>query len=287
MTAESFLVEKGRKTERALEGYLGSWGETPSPLKEAIRYSLMAGGKRLRPALVLGTADLIAGDDAVALPAACAIEMIHTYSLIHDDLPSMDNDDLRRGKPTLHKVYGEAIAILAGDGLMAMAFDILAQTGDIRVVGEIARAAGVNGMVGGQVLDLRSEGRKLPLSALEDMHRRKTGALIRASVRAGALLTAANDDQLAALTKYGEHIGLAFQIADDILDVTGDTMTLGKTARSDEAHHKLTYPSVVGLDESQKLARAAADAAIGALNIFRSEADTLRGLADYIVEREK
>ncbi|MBI4556232.1 MAG: polyprenyl synthetase family protein, partial [Candidatus Hydrogenedentes bacterium] len=221
MTAEDFLAEKGEKTECAMLGYFSAWNGAPRTLRDAMRYSLFAGGKRLRPALVLGTAEAICGDDTVALPAACAIEMVHTYSLIHDDLPSMDNDDLRRGKPTSHKVYGEAMAILAGDALLTMAFDIAAQTGHASIVREIAQAAGAEGMAGGQVLDLESEDKRLTLEELQRLHACKTGALIRVAVRCGAILAGADAGELEVLTRYGEHIGLAFQIADDILNVTG------------------------------------------------------------------
>ena len=286
MIIDRFLAEKAKKTERALAEYIDAWQGAPGVLLEAIRYSLFAGGKRLRPALALGAAEIVSGDDAVALPAACAIEMIHTYSLMHDDLPAMDNDDLRRGKPTSHKVYGEAMAILAGDALATMAFDVLAQAGDLRVIQEIAQAAGVGGMAGGQVLDLQSEGKEISLEQLRRLHACKTGALIRVSVRSGALLARASEGQLEALSKFGEHLGLAFQIADDILDVTGDEKTLGKPIGSDEAKNKSTYPALVGLDRAHRLADEAADSAVQALEPFGSEADIFRALARFVVERQ-
>ncbi|MDZ4857644.1 MAG: farnesyl diphosphate synthase [Candidatus Hydrogenedentes bacterium] len=287
MGVEQFLVEKAARTEAALEVYISRWADTPATLRDAMRYSLFAGGKRLRPALALGAAELITGDDCAALPAACALEMIHTYSLIHDDLPAMDDDDVRRGKPTLHKAYGEAVAILAGDALLTMAFDAAADTGDLRIVREITRAAGVEGMVGGQLVDLESEGRKLGVEELRALHARKTGALIRVSVRVGALVSGANENQLKALTAYGEAIGLAFQIADDILDIVGDETAIGKPVGSDEANLKSTYPAAVGIDGARKLAGDAVEQAVGALRSFGEEADTFRALARYIVERDR
>jgi geranylgeranyl diphosphate synthase type II len=285
MSAAAFLTEKAQKTERAMAAYCDGLSRVPAALDKAIRYSLFAEGKRLRPALVLGAAELVCGDDLIALPAACAIEMIHCYSLIHDDLPAMDDDDLRRGKPTLHKMYGEAIAILAGDALMAMAFDIAAQANDIRIIREIAQASGPAGMAGGQTLDIESERKQVTLEALRVLHLRKTGDLIRASARCGAILAGAEDRVLAALTRYGEHVGLAFQIADDILDVVGTEQDLGKQAGGDAAHGKATYPAVVGLDRSRELAAASAEAAVETLREFGPEADNFRQLARFVVER--
>ena len=281
------MLEKARKTEQALEGYFANWNGAPAELAEPMRYSLFAGGKRLRPGLVLGAAMLVGGDDESALPAACAMEMIHTYSLIHDDLPSMDDDDLRRGRPTCHKAYGEAMAILAGDALLTMAFDVAAQTGNAAIVREIAHAAGVEGMVGGQVIDLMSEDKPLTVDALRRLHSYKTGALIRGSVRCGAMLGGANAEQLAALTAYGERIGLAFQIADDILNVTGAEADMGKPVGSDEAHHKSTYPALLGLEEARRLAGEQVASAIVALDGFGAEGETFRDLARYVVERRK
>lgn len=286
-SVEDFLKAKSAKTDRALAAYVDSWTDAPASLVEAIRYSLFAGGKRVRPALALGAAELVCGTDDVALPVACALEMIHTYSLIHDDLPAMDDDDLRRGKPTLHKVHGEALAILAGDALSTMAFDVLADGGSLEVIRELARASGVSGMAGGQVLDLESEGKQVPLEQLRCIHRKKTGALIRASVRCGAMLAGADARRLDALTRYGEHVGLAFQIADDVLDVIGAADVMGKKAGSDAAKEKSTYPALLGVEESQRLAKEAADQAVAALTDFGPEADILRALARYIVERSK
>lgn len=287
MNVSEFLDRKAKRTENALDEYLASWEGVPERLIEAVRYSLFAGGKRLRPALALGAADIIAGDDTPALPAACAIEMIHTYSLIHDDLPAMDNDDLRRGRPTSHKAFGEATAILAGDALLTMAFDVLASTGNAHVIREMAQAAGATGMVGGQLLDMEAEGQAIDLEGLRRIHAYKTGALIRVAVRAGALLAGAGTGQLDALTRYGEHIGLAFQIADDILDVVGDEKTLGKRVGGDASHEKATYPALVGLDLARKLAANAVDDALLALAPFGSEADGFRALARYIIERDR
>jgi geranylgeranyl diphosphate synthase type II len=284
---EQFLTDKALKTNAALRAYIARCTGSSRILREAMEYSLFAGGKRLRPALALGASELIGGSEDSALPVACALEMIHTYSLIHDDLPSMDNDDLRRGKPTSHKVYGEAIAILAGDALLTLAFEAAADSNDARVVREIAAAAGAQGMVGGQVIDLESENRRLGVPELRELHARKTGALIRVSVRAGAMVAGATDTQIDALTRYGEAIGLAFQIADDILDVVGNEEAIGKPVGSDEAKNKSTYPAAVGLDGARALASEAVSSAIAALERFGDEAEIFRALARYIVERDR
>lgn len=286
MTVTEFLLQKGERTDKALRAYFDTLSEAPATLREAMEYSLFAGGKRLRPALALGAAELVSGDDARALPAACAIEMIHTYSLMHDDLPCMDNDDLRRGKPTAHRAFGEALAILAGDTLLTLAFDVAAQAEDIRIIREIARASGAEGMAGGQVIDLDSEDKRLTLEALRRLHELKTGALIRASVRCGAMLAGADGAQLRALTAYGEHIGLAFQIADDILDVVGEQEVLGKPVGSDAANNKSTYISLLGLDRARLLGKEAVESAVASLESFGPEADVFRNLARFIVERE-
>lgn len=286
MTCAEFLKAKGATTETALQAYLASWTNVPESLQEAIAYSLFAGGKRLRPALALGAAELVCGDEKAALPVACALEMIHTYSLIHDDLPAMDNDDLRRGKPTCHKAFDESTAILAGDGLLTMAFDMAAETGSTAIVKEIARAAGVAGMVGGQQFDLEGEGKQLDMAQLQRIHRAKTGALIRVALRAGAMAADATEAQVEALTVYGEHLGLAFQITDDILDVVGTEAALGKPIGSDVSSDKSTYPSLVGLDESRRLAEEAVALAIEALASFGTAADPFRDLANYLITRE-
>jgi geranylgeranyl diphosphate synthase type II len=282
-----FLAASAVKTEARMKALLWREPEAPRGLIEAMEYSLMAGGKRLRPALALGAARAAGADEDVALPAACALEMIHTYSLIHDDLPAMDNDDLRRGLPTAHKAFGEATAILAGDALLTLAFEVLAESGNAAIVREIAHASGVCGMAGGQFIDLASEGKQLTVAQLREIHRCKTGALIRVAVRAGALLAGAPGPVLDALTLYGEHVGLAFQIADDILDVVGDEAAIGKPVGSDVLNEKATYPALLGLEASRGLAREAADAAIHALDGLGAEADIFRKLADYIVERDR
>ncbi len=283
---QQFLADKGHKTTEALRACILSWKDVPQTLQDAILYSLIDGGKRVRPALCLGTADLIAGDDTAAMPAACALEMIHTYSLIHDDLPCMDDDDLRRGKPTTHRVYGEAMAILAGDALLTMAFDLLAAAENCRVIREIAQAAGVGGMAGGQAIDLLSEHKSLSLDQLRKMHAAKTGALIRASVRSGAILAGATESQLESLTHYGEHLGIAFQIADDILDVVGAEAMTGKRVGSDVMHEKATYPSLLGMDKARQLAQESSAAAVDALAPFDDRANVFRELARYVVDRE-
>ena len=285
MDLAAFMQAKAEKTEAALARYVDGWEDVPAPLLEAMRYSLFAGGKRLRPTLALGAAEIVSGTDDTALPVACALEMIHTYSLIHDDLPAMDDDDLRRGKPTCHKAFGEATAILAGDGLLTMAFDVAAETGSIAIVRELARAAGVAGMVGGQQADLAGEGQQLGLDALRRIHRAKTGALIRASARCGALAAGGDAPAVDALTAYGEHLGLAFQITDDILDVTGTEAAIGKPVGSDVSRDKSTYPALLGLDESRRLAAEAVDAALAALSAFGAAAEHFRDLARYILDR--
>ncbi len=287
MDVSGYLHAKGAATEAALEACFVPWTQAPSPLIEAMRHSLFAGGKRLRPALALGACEIICGDMTPALPAACAIEMIHTYSLIHDDLPAMDDDDLRRGKPTCHKVYGEATAILAGDALLTMAFDVAASTGRADVVAEIARAAGVEGMVGGQQFDLEAEGKTVALEDLRRIHRAKTGALICVALRCGAMLAHGTQVQLERLTRFGDHLGLAFQIADDLLDVGGDEEALGKPVGSDARNAKSTYPALVGLDRARALAEEAATAAVEALEDFGEEAGPFRALARFVVSRDR
>ena len=217
--------------------------------------------------------------------AACALEMIHTYSLIHDDLPAMDNDAMRRGKPTCHVVFGEAMAILAGDALLTMAFDLLAETGDLRVVREVARASGIGGMAGGQTLDLQYEGREITVEALEELHRLKTGALIRASVVVGAQLAGADNATLEVLGRYGDFVGLAFQIVDDILDVTGDSLVMGKEVGSDEAHKKVTFPGLLGVEGSYARARELGDQAVRTLEELEVNSEQLGRLVAYVVRR--
>lgn len=283
----AFLKEKSERVEAALAQCFLRCHIAPAGLLQAMRYSVDAGGKRLRPALVLGACELICGDDEPALPAACAIEMVHTYSLIHDDLPAMDNDDFRRGKPTCHKQFGEATAILAGDALLTLAFYELAQTGNTAAVRELADAAGPQGMVGGQYLDMQAEGRDLELKELEQIHAGKTGALITASLRLGGLSANADKDVLSALTAYGRSLGLLFQITDDILDVVGDAAALGKSTGKDARSSKATYPALLGIDRSRVLAAETAERACHALARFGPEADRFRALAHFMVDRDR
>jgi len=262
----------------------------------SMRYSLFAGGKRIRPVLCLAAAEALNIDPTPYLPIACSLECIHTYSLIHDDLPAMDNDDLRRGKPTNHKVFDEAGAILAGDGLLTFAFELLSNTDvsgpiknddRIRIIQIIAQAVGSRGMVGGQALDIESEGKSIPFETLQYLHSCKTGALITASVQTGAVIGQANKSQFEALTVYGTAIGLAFQIVDDLLDVEGTEEELGKAVGADAELHKATYPSLFGVEETRKKAIAAINNALAALQGFDEKADYLRELAKYIYHRNR
>jgi geranylgeranyl diphosphate synthase type II len=295
MELKSYLTERGAEVDGALNRYLPPEDELPVSLHRAMRYSVFAGGKRVRPILMLAACDAVGGDCQGVMPAACAMEMIHTYSLIHDDLPAMDDDDFRRGRPTSHKVFGEAVAILAGDALLTEAFILLGReeglplldaSRRLAALSEIARCAGSRGMVGGQVVDMESEGRHdIDLATVQYIHTHKTGALIKASVRAGALLGGGNAEQVAALTRYGEAIGLAFQIADDILDIEGTTEELGKDAGSDQARGKATYPAVMGLADAKERALELMELAVAALEDFGDEAEPLRQLARYVVRR--
>ncbi|MFM1841843.1 MAG: geranylgeranyl pyrophosphate synthase [Cyanobacteriota bacterium] len=265
----------------------------PEKIYEAMRYSLLAGGKRLRPILCIAACELCGGDEALALPTACALEMIHTMSLIHDDLPAMDNDDFRRGKPTNHKVYGDDIAILAGDGLLAYAFEFaVTQTPQadpqamLQVVARLGKTVGAAGLVGGQVLDLESEGRTdITPETLSFIHTHKTGALLEASVLTGAILAGANADTQQRLSRYAQNIGLAFQIIDDILDITATQEELGKTAGKDVKAQKATYPSLLGIEASRQQAQTLIDEAIDALQPFGQAALPLTAIATYIIER--
>ncbi len=275
---------------RSLDDWLPGASDAPTRLHESMRYSVLAGGKRIRPILAILACRAVGGTDAEAMPAACAIECIHTYSLIHDDLPAMDDDDFRRGKPSNHKAFDEATAILAGDALLTIAFEIIGtQTADAGVASgvarEVARAAGWAGMVGGQMADLLAEGAEPSEEALHFIHERKTGALIRASVRCGAIAGGATDEQLAALTTYGRNVGLAFQIADDILDETATTEQLGKTAGKDKASKKLTFPAVHGLEQSRAEAGCLVAEAKTALAELGRTAEPLCKLAEFIISR--
>ncbi len=282
--------------EENLLRLLGPSEITPVTLYQSMHYSLFAGGKRIRSILCIASAEAVGGAIGDVIHIASAIEMIHTYSLIHDDLPSMDNDDLRRGKPTNHKVFGEATAILAGDALLTLAFTTLSDISvlsnippekALHVINEIALSSGHYGMVGGQQIDMESQGKRIDISSLEQMHMKKTGALIRASVRSGGIVGGAAPPRLLALTEYGENIGHAFQIADDILDVEGRIEDVGKTLRKDLVQNKNTYPAMIGLDESKALEKSLIDRAIEALNDFDESADPLRMIAKYIVERKR
>jgi len=295
----SYFESRRRMVENALNTYLDKTQSDPEVIHEAMRYSVFAGGKRLRPVLVLTGAEICGKKPEVALPTAAAMELIHTYSLVHDDLPAMDDDDLRRGRPTSHKVYGEAIAILAGDALLTKAFELVARNAKIRGVRSqvvpavaeiIAHGAGTFGMIGGQVMDIQAEGGKWQkqnghAALLQGIHRRKTAALIRASLQAGATLAGASLKQLAALGDYGEKIGLAFQIADDVLDVVADKKKLGKRG-SDAKNKKLTFPALYGLEESRKKAQLLVEEAKKALKPFGKRAQVLKQLANYIIERD-
>ena len=262
-------------------------------LAQAMQYSLMSGGKRLRPILLMAAADSINGSGEKFLTVASAIEMIHTYSLIHDDLPAMDNDDYRRGKLTNHKVFGEATAILAGDALLTLAFEVMTRQENIspkillKVVQEMSISAGAAGMVGGQSIDLESEDKKISMSTLKKMHMAKTGALFKAAIRSGAILAGANSEQLDALTIYAEKFGLAFQITDDILDVIGDEKNLGKPVGSDEKNNKSTYVTLTSIETAKNLAQKAVDDAVDALKNFGAEADFLRELVKFLLGRNK
>ena len=292
----NFKVEWKKRADLVEEGLLRELKKVPAydeTLEKAMEYSLMAGGKRLRPVLLMAAADAVGKDGAAFLTTGCAIEMIHTYSLIHDDLPAMDNDDYRRGKPTNHKVFGDGIAVLAGDALLTLAFEVmLRQEGAapetlVTVVSEMSRAAGPYGMVGGQVLDLEGEGRRLDLAALRKIHMGKTGALFCAAIRSGAILAGAKEEELAALTLYAERFGLAFQITDDILDVTGDEAAIGKPVGSDVRNEKATYVTLTSLEEAKKLAEDAVNEAVAALDIFGERAAFLRDLALFLLGRKK
>ena len=294
MDITSYLSRKKDSVDKALEKLMPPTKTFPSSVHEAMRYSLFAGGKRVRPILAMAAAEALGAKSAGLLPLAGTLELIHTYSLIHDDLPAMDNDDFRRGRPTCHKVYGEAIAILAGDGLLNMAFEVLSDPRRlesvpanrlIAIIKEISTASGVFGMVGGQVVDMESEGKDIDFPTLEYIHTHKTGALIRASVRVGALYARAGKRHFTALTNYGERVGLAFQIADDILDITGKQEEIGKDVGSDIKKGKKTFPSFYGLEESRRRAVEVVDKAITALKDFDRKADPLRDLAKYIINR--
>ncbi len=285
--ARAELVEENLKRE------LNATNTIDEKVLKAMEYSLLSGGKRLRPVLLMAAADTISNDGEKFLHVACALEMMHTYSLIHDDLPAMDNDDYRRGKLTNHKVFGEATAILAGDALLTLAFEVMTRQENVEpkillsVIREISTAAGISGLIGGQSIDLQSEGKKINLSTLRKMHLGKTGALFLAAIRSGAILAGASDDKLDALTKYAENFGLAFQITDDILDVVGDEKNLGKPIGSDARNEKSTYVTLMSLSEAQTLAESTVKNAVNSLKIFGDEANFLRELVKFLIGRKK
>jgi len=296
MDLKAYLDEKRVMVEEALGGIFPGPEGPAADIISAMSYSLFAGGKRLRPILCIAGAEAVGGEAQDVLPVACAIELIHTYSLIHDDLPVMDDDDMRRGKPTNHKVFGEAVALLAGDGLLTKAFHVM--TGAdfpkrvrpdalLAVIGLIAKAAGHEGMVGGQVVDIQSEGKEVDPDVLEFIHTRKTAALISASVVSGAILVGGEDPQVKALASYGQNIGVAFQVSDDILDIEGNSQELGKNVGSDERQGKITYPTLIGLSRSKEIQRKLVEQAIESLEPFDRRAEPLRHIAKYIIVRKK
>jgi len=291
MNVPTFFDEDRAAVDAALDRLMPGENAQPPSIHSAIRYSVQAGGKRVRPILCLESARIFTADVAPVLPVACALEFIHTYSLIHDDLPALDNDDLRRGKPTCHKKFGEATAILAGDALLTLAFETLANASieparRVAILSHVAASAGtVDGMVGGQVADLEAEGRAIQPAELEYIHRSKTAALIRASVVAGAIAGGANDEDVSRLKRFGETIGWAFQVVDDILDVEESSAALGKTAGKDAAQQKATYPSLYGLEKSRQFAKELEARAMAEIEPYGSRAARLRELAELIVHR--
>jgi len=290
---QAFLAQEVKEIDRVLAHWVPTEATEPASIHKAMRYSLFAGGKRIRPILGIAAARAVSDAPDGVEHAVCSLELIHTYSLIHDDLPALDNDDLRRGRPTCHKVFGDAMAILAGDSLLTLAFEVLSRLSGvsaeikIRLVEELARASGtVGGMIGGQVHDIEGERQHPTARLLDSIHRAKTGALLRASVRMGAIYAGATAEELAALSEYGEHAGLAFQIVDDVLDVEESSEALGKTAGKDQAQQKITFPAVYGLERSRQMAEEERLAAHTALRRFDDRADRLRQIADYIVRRK-
>lgn len=290
---QGYVTRCTESVNKALDTFLPKEKVKPFTIHKAMRYSLFAGGKRMRPALCLAAAEACGGKWADAMPAACAVECIHTYSLIHDDLPAMDNDDFRRGKPTNHKVFGEGIAVLAGDGLLTQAFEIAAKSkGWSRyshqdIILEIAHASGSLQLIAGQVADLEGEGKKISEPELKYIHERKTSALLCCSVRLGGMSANCSSAQLKGLTEFGYNVGLAFQVIDDILDITQSTEQLGKTAGKDTAAQKATYPSIVGLEKSRKIAEKLTENAFRSLKVFKGKAQALEALAEYLLKRDK
>jgi geranylgeranyl diphosphate synthase type II len=291
-TINDYLARRAAEVDGWLEGLVPSESTPPYRLHRAMRYSLLGGGKRLRPALVLASGEALGARPDDLMPAACAVEMIHTYSLIHDDLPAMDNDDLRRGRPTCHKAFGEAMAILAGDALLTLAFQVLSSADwrdrqrQVRVIRQIACAAGsVDALLGGQVVDIESEGKEVDAATLEYIHSSKTGAMITASVVVGGIIAGATEDQISKLRGYGRRIGLAFQIADDILDVTSTSEQLGKTPGKDQAANKATYPAIHGMAASEARARELVNEAIDIVSSLDADTHILQEIARFIIAR--
>jgi len=285
--AEAYLENAGKLTEECLKKYIPNENEIPTSLHSAMRYALLAGGKRLRPALVRASYELFGGKPSESINLAMlSLEMLHTFSLIHDDLPCMDDDDLRRGKPTTHKVYGEAIAVLAGDALCIFAFELIAKTGNIAVVEELAHSLGTKGMIGGQVIDTESEGKSVDLATVDYIHYHKTAALIEASLVIGALLASATQEELSSIREFGKGIGLVFQIIDDILDIESSTEELGKDVGSDVKNGKATYPAVLGLDASKQKALELYNKSLKHLeNLQNKNTETLKNIAALIIMR--
>src|SRR5438105_2318179 len=292
MNLKTYLIARQEMIDRALDRFLPKENAPPPTIHKAMRYSLFAGGKRLRPILCLAAAEACGGRIDNAMPLACAMECIHTYSLVHDDLPSMDNDDFRRGRATCHKVFGDGIAVLAGDALLTVAFEIVSRAKPTSrynmsiLLRELAVAAGSQKLIAGQVADLEGEGRKIDLAGLRYIHENKTAAILTTSVRLGAMSANADAKKLAAITKFGRALGLAFQIIDDILDVTQTSEKLGKSAGKDAAAKKATYPAVIGLKKSRLEAKRLTRRAHNALSIFGEKANALHALANYLLERE-
>lgn len=292
MSLKEYLAERCQLVDAALDRFIPSTEQRPATIHKAMRHSVFAGGKRLRPILTLAAAEACGGSTDAAMPAACAVECLHTYSLIHDDLPSMDNDDFRRGVPTCHKVFGDGIAILAGDALQALSFELVAQTPATErydaaaLVKELAVTAGSLHLVGGQVADLEGEGKRLPLEDLRYIHESKTAALLTTSLKLGAMSANATPDQLAAVQRFGMCTGLAFQIIDDILDVTQTSEKLGKSAGKDLTSEKSTYPALMGLDASREEAKRLTQEAMDAIALFGTSGDRLRDLAHYLLARD-
>jgi geranylgeranyl diphosphate synthase type II len=292
MDLKAYLADRAALVDAAMDAYLPEAKERPSTIHEAMRYAIFAGGKRLRPVLCLAAAEACGGETADALAPACAVELMHTYSLVHDDLPAMDDDDIRRGRPTCHKVYGEGMAVLCGDALLTEAFLVLSQApvtkryGTRHHIAELAETGGSRKLIGGQVMDLEGEGKKLTKRELVRIHEAKTAALLTTSLRLGAMTANATPAKLEALTTFGHNLGLAFQVIDDILDVTQSTEVLGKTAGKDQAVEKATYPAIIGLDASRKEAAELTKAAMDSLKPFGKMGKRLEDIASYLLKRE-